>query len=214
MARGKKRDEVNNNTEEIKDTEITGSGEADQAKADTAEENNSQKAEGQEKDDIKEETAEAEKTTKENEELIKKNQEIEALNNKLLRLQADYLNFKDRTEREKLSTYGDAIAATICDLLPVIDNFERAIATETNESDPFKEGVVMVYNQLMGILSKKGLKEIDALHKPFDHNLHYGVGYEECEEFDDGIVIDVLQKGYTVNDKLIRPAMVRICKKS
>ena len=100
----------------------------------------------------------------------------------------------------------------ICDLLPVIDNLERAISADV--PDNFKEGVVMVYNQLMGILNKKGLKEIEALHKPFDHNLHYGVAYEESEEFDDGIVIDVLQKGYTVNDKLIRPSMVRICKKS
>ena len=71
----------------------------------------------------------------------------------------------------------------------------------------------MVYKQLMGILGKKGLKEIEALHKPFDYNLHHGVAFEECKEYDDGIIIDVLQKGYTVNDKLLRPSMVRICKK-
>ena len=132
----------------------------------------------------------------------------------MLRLQADYLNYKDRTEKEKHSTYGDATTAVICELLPVIDNLERAIAADVSETDNFKEGVVMVYNQLMGILGKKGLKEIEALHKPFDHNLHYGVAFEECEDYDDGIIIDVLQKGYTVNGKLLRPSMVRICKKS
>ena len=193
MAKGKKHDEVNEITEEIKGTETADTKEADKTKKEADEE-------------ITSETSEAE-------EILKKNEEIEALNNRLLRLQADYLNYKDRTEKEKLTTYGDAISAMICDLLPVIDNLERAIAAEVSESDSFKEGVVMVYNQLMGILNKKGLKEIEALHKPFDHNLHYGVAFEECEEFDDGIIIDVLQKGYTVNDKLIRPSMVRICKK-
>lgn len=162
-----------------------------------------------------EDTVSEEKTdeTAENEEMKKKDDEIEALNNRLLRLQADFLNFKNRTEKEKLSSYGDAAAGVICELLPVIDNLERAIDADTSETDKFKEGVVMVYNQLIGILNKKGLKEIEALHKPFDHNLHYGVAFEECEDYDDGIIIDVLQKGYTVNDKMIRPAMVRICKK-
>lgn len=153
------------------------------------------------------------KTEETKEEAEEEADEIESLNNKLLRLQADFLNFKTRTEKEKLSTYSDAVSGIICDLLPVIDNLERAIASDKSENDNFKEGVVMVYDQLMGILSKKGLKEVEALHKPFDHNLHYGVAFEECEEYDDGIIIDVLQKGYTVNDKLIRPSMVRICKK-
>jgi molecular chaperone GrpE len=192
MAKGKKHDEINEIEEELKDTKT----EAKENKA------TKQKA-SEEKTN---ETAEAE-------EIIRKNEEIEALNNKLLRLQADYLNYKERTEKEKHTRYGDAVTAMICDLLPVIDNLERAIAADVSETDNFKEGVVMVYNQLMGILNRKGLKEIEALHKPFDHNLHYGVAFEECEEFDDGIIIDVLQKGYTVNDKLIRPSMVRICKK-
>ena len=211
MAKGKKHDEGNKTTEEIKETEMTDTKEADRTQTEAAQEKTDQGTKAQ---DNTQEAAKAEETIKENEEIKKKNQEIETLNNRLLRLQADYLNLKDRTEREKLTIYGDSISAIICELLPVIDNLERAIAIDVSESDPFKEGVVMVYNQLMGILSKKGLKEIDALHKPFDHNLHYGVSYEESEEFDDGIVIDVLQKGYTVNDKLIRPSMVRICKKS
>lgn len=139
--------------------------------------------------------------------------EIKSLNDRLLRMQADFLNYKSRTEKEKVSTYSSAVSDLILDLLPVVDNLERAIATDKTETDSFKEGVVMVYNQLMGILDKKGLKEVEALHKPFDHNVHYGVAFEACDEYEDGTVIDVLQKGYTVNDKCIRPAMVRICRK-
>ena len=219
MARFKKHDEINKDEQELgidkelEETEKTSSETNNNninGKAEAKKAANGQKADG---------TAEAKEgqNAKENAdaaaELTKKNEEIEAINNKLLRLQADYLNYKNRKEKEKLTTYGDAVSGVICDLLPVIDNLERAIAADTSETDNFKEGVVMVYNQLMGILSKKGLKEIEALHKPFDYNLHHGVAFEECEEYDDGIIIDVLQKGYTVNDKLLRPAMVRICKK-
>ncbi|MGD9567382.1 MAG: nucleotide exchange factor GrpE [Sedimentibacter sp.] len=139
--------------------------------------------------------------------------EIKSLNDRLLRLQADFLNYKARTEKEKNSTYSSAVSDLILDLLPVVDNLERAIAADKSETDSFKEGVVMVYNQFMGILDKKGLKEVEALHKPFDHNVHYGVAFEASDEFEDGTIIDVLQKGYTVNDKCIRPAMVRICRK-
>lgn len=165
-------------------------------------------------EDIKEKTVsekEDENKIKEEEQAI--NEEIEQLNNRLLRLQADFLNYKTRTEKEKIATYGNAISDFILDLLPVVDNLERALCADNADANPFKEGVQMVYSQFMGILSKKGLKEVDSLHKPFDHNVHYGVGFEESEEYDDGIIIDVLQKGYTVNDKLIRPSMVRICKR-
>lgn len=141
------------------------------------------------------------------------NEEVEILNNRLLRLQADFLNYKSRTEKEKLSSYGNAVSDMILELLPVVDNLERALAAENSENNTFKEGVQMVYTQLMGILDKKGLKEVESLHKQFDHNVHYGVAFEASDEFEDGIILDVLQKGYTVNDKLVRPAMVRICKK-
>lgn len=141
------------------------------------------------------------------------NEEVEILNNRLLRLQADFLNYKSRTEKEKLSSYGNAVSDVILDLLPVVDNLERALNADNSENNTFKEGVQMVYTQLMGILDKKGLKEVESLHKQFDHNVHYGVAFEASDEFEDGIILDVLQKGYTVNDKLVRPAMVRICRK-
>lgn len=141
------------------------------------------------------------------------NEELEVLNNKLLRLQADYLNYKTRTEKEKIQTYGNAVAEVINCLLPVIDNFERALEADTSDGDGFKEGVKMIYEQLMGILEKKGLKEIEAIHKQFDPNFHYGVAFDAESEKEDGTIIEVFQKGYTVNDKVIRPSMVKISKK-
>ena len=213
MARHKKHDEVNKAEQELEiEKELEIEEDSEETKK-TSAEDSADKASDKAKIEEAAKKKEVEETADPAAELIKKNKEIEALNNKLLRLQADYLNFKDRKEKEKFSTYGDAVAGVICDLLPVIDNLERAIAADASETDSFKEGVVMVYNQLMGILSKKGLKEIEALNKPFDYNLHHGVAFEECREHDDGIIIDVLQKGYTVNDKLLRPSMVRICKK-
>lgn len=156
------------------------------------------------------------KTTENTENNYKKEiaaqEELKNLNDRFLRLQADFLNFKTRTEKEKSSTYGNAVSDLILDLLPVIDNLERALSAETDGGSTYKEGVQMVYNQFMGILAKKGLKEVEALHKPFDHNVHYGVGFEACEDHEDGIIIDVLQKGYTVNERCIRPSMVRIAK--
>lgn len=140
------------------------------------------------------------------------NAEIKNLSDKLLRLQADFLNYKNRTEKEKGITYSNAISDLILELLPVIDNLERALAAENSKESSLKEGVQMIYNQMMGIFEKRGMKEIEALHKPFDHNVHYGVGFETSNEYEDGIVIDVMQKGYTVNDRCIRPAMVRIAK--
>jgi molecular chaperone GrpE len=147
-----------------------------------------------------------------NEKELQKSEE-ENLNTRLLRLQADFLNFKNRTEKEKSSTYGNAVADVIEGLLPIIDNLERALETDTSKDNSFKEGIEMIYNQFKCELEKRGLKEIEALHKPFDHNVHYGVSFDSETEHEDGIVIEVFQKGYTVKDKVIRPSMVKIAKK-
>jgi molecular chaperone GrpE len=138
--------------------------------------------------------------------------EEEALQTKLLRLQADFINYKSRTEKEKISTYGNAVTDVLKELLPVLDNFERALETDKSENNAFKEGMEMVYTQYIGILTKLGLSEIEALNKPFDHNVHYGVAFEANCDVEEDTVIEVFQKGYKVKDKVIRPAMVKICK--
>ena len=159
------------------------------------------------------EETKAEEVKSDKEENDAAKQELENLNNKLLRLQADYLNFKNRTEKEKLSMYGNAVADVIQDLLPVVDNLERALKTDSPADNNFKDGVQMVYNQFIGILDKRGLKEIEALHKIFDPNLHFGVAFDSTSEEADDTVIEVFQKGYMVNNKVIRPSMVKIAKK-
>lgn len=195
MARAKKHDEENLKKENELNDEKEKTEAQNEANESASESNNN------------EQTNEAEVTND------AANAEIKNLNDRLLRLQADFLNYKARTEKEKASTYGSAVSDLILDLLPVVDNLERALAADNSADSSFKEGVQMVYTQMMGILEKKGLKEVESLYKPFDHNVHYGVAFESNDEHEDGIIIDVLQKGYTVNDKCIRPAMVRICRK-
>jgi molecular chaperone GrpE len=172
--------------------------------------NSSQDEGGQQKEEIKEDLDENEVGNNEKEPRSAKE---ENLNNKLLRLQADFLNYKNRTEKDKFSTYGNAVSDVIKDLLPVLDNLERAIEAEESEDNSFKDGVKMIYTQFVGLLNKRGLKEIEAMGKQFDYNVHYGVSFDSESKEEDGTIIEVLQKGYTVSDKVIRPSMVRIAKK-
>ena len=142
--------------------------------------------------------------------------DYDTLNNKMLRLQADFLNYKARTEKEKTSTYGNAIADCLTELLPILDNFERAIESDNSQNQEvinFKNGVKMIYDQFFNTLQKKGLKEIEALNAKFDPNIHSGIAFEVTEEHDEDTIIEVFQKGYCVNNKVIRPSMVKIAKK-
>lgn len=143
-----------------------------------------------------------------------KMKEIEEVNNRFIRLQADFTNYKKRVEKEKENIYTYATEEIIKQLLPVIDNMERALdaVAENKEDDSFYNGVRMVYNQFLDILKKNGLEEIQALGKKFDPNLHHGVAQEESDEHDEDTVIDVFQKGYKLKDRVIRPSMVKIAK--
>ena len=144
------------------------------------------------------------KSTQE-EELTQSIEEIEELNNKLLRLQADFINFKKRSEKEKESQYSYGIECFVLDLLPILDNFERALNTDQDEDDGFYKGVKMV-----DLLKKYSIEEIDALSKPFDPNYHHAVVTEESKEHEPNTVIEVLQKGYMLKEKVIRPSMVKV----
>ncbi len=131
------------------------------------------------------------------------------MSKKLLRLQADFLNYKSRAEREKDRIYISAVEDTICEFLPILDNLDRAIES-TDETGSFRDGVYMIYTQLKQTLEKKGLKEIEALGKAFDPYLHHGVSSDEVEGVESNIVIDVFQKGYKLKDKVIRPSLVKV----
>lgn len=125
------------------------------------------------------------------------------------RLMADFQNYKKRVEKEKKDLYSYANEKIIIELLSVLDNFERALEQET-EGDGFKEGMEMIFKQLGDVLEKSGLAEIAALGEDFDPNFHNAVMTEETEEYESGKVSGVMQKGYTLNGKVIRPSMVKV----
>jgi molecular chaperone GrpE len=138
-------------------------------------------------------------------------QEIAALNDKYLRLFAEFDNFKRRTQKERIELLQTAGKDVVVSLLPVLDDFERAIkATEkATEIEAVREGVVLVQSKLKGILSQKGLKEIESINTPFDTDLHEAITQiPSPTEEQKGKVIDELEKGYTLNDKVVRFAKV------
>ena len=137
------------------------------------------------------------------------NPEDEALNERYLRLMADFQNFKRRTEKEKSDIYAFANEKIIGELLNVIDNFERALAAGDAE-DNFYKGMEMILKQLLGVIEKAGASEIKALGEDFDPNFHNAIMMEDSTEYESGKVTGVLQKGYVLNNKVIRPAMVKV----
>ena len=165
-----------------------------------------------EKPEEKTEGPEAEAEEAEKPEKAEKNEkdpEEEALNTKYLRLMADFQNYKRRTEKEKSDIYAFANEKIVSELLNVIDNFERALDAG-NEGDSFVEGMNLIFKQLQGVLEKAGVVEIEALGQDFDPNFHHAVLTEDSAEYESGKVTAVLQKGYLLNDKVIRPSMVKV----
>lgn len=129
-----------------------------------------------------------------------------------LRAQADFDNFRRRTlkEKEELTQY--ASLKLITQLLPVLDNFQRALQTggEVAESGSFAKGVDMIYRQLFQVLETEGLKPMDAVGQPFDPELHQAIMQVESDEHEEGVVVETIQTGYLLKDKVIRPAMVKV----
>lgn len=126
-----------------------------------------------------------------------------------LRLMAEFQNYKKRVAREKQDLYNYAGEKIVTELLAVLDNFERALEQESGD-EGFKEGMELIFKQLGDVLEKSGLSEIEALGADFDPNLHNAVMTEAAGEYESGKVSGVLQKGYTLNGKVIRPSMVKV----
>ena len=165
-----------------------------------------------EKPEEKAEGPEAEAQEAEKPEKAEKNEkdpEEEALNTRYLRRMADFQNYKRRTEKEKSDIYAFANEKIVSELLNVIDNFERALDAG-NEGDSFVEGMNLSFTQLQGVLEKAGVVEIEALGQDFDPNFHHAVLTEDSAEYESGKVTAVLQKGYLLNNKVIRPSMVKV----
>lgn len=152
------------------------------------------------------ETCDSEETT--NTETVE-TKEDEELNAKYMRLMADFQNYKRRTEKEKSDIYAYANEKLVSELLNVIDSFERALDHgEADES--FVQGMNNIFKMLKGVLEKSGLEEVEALGVKFDPNFHNAVMTEDSDEYESGFVTEVLQKGYKLNGKVIRPSMVKV----
>ncbi len=145
------------------------------------------------------------------EELKKQIQELE---DKVLRQSAEFANYKKRREEETARMLKYSNEDIVKELLPIIDNFERAIDMDDDnledEVSKFLSGFKMIYCNMNQILEKYGVTEIEALHKEFDPNIHQAVMTEARDGVESGIVIEVLQKGYRLKDRVIRPSMVKV----
>lgn len=140
-------------------------------------------------------------------------QEKDDVYDKLIRLQAEYDNFKKRTQKEKQSERKYKSQDLVNELLPAIDNFERALQVEvSDEASNFVEGVSMVYRQIQDALNSQGVEEIESVGKEFDPNIHHAVMQVEDEEQESNIILEEMQKGYMLKDRVIRPAMVKVNK--
>ncbi|MFD0672107.1 nucleotide exchange factor GrpE [Cohnella sp. GCM10027633] len=132
--------------------------------------------------------------------------------NRYLRAQADFDNFRRRTAKEKEELAQYATAKLVGQLLPVLDNFERALAAngEGAQGDSFAKGVDMIHRQLFQALEAEGLKPMAPVGQPFDPEHHQAIMQVESDEYEEGTVVEVIQSGYWLKDKVIRPAMVKV----
>ncbi len=151
------------------------------------------------------------KNDKKLEALKQKNEELE---DRVMRQMAEFENFRKRTEKEKSVMFEMGAKSVIEKILPVVDNFERGLATASDEDkqDPIYEGMNLIYKQLVGELDKLGVKQIEALGVEFNPEFHNAVMQEESDEFEEGIICKELQKGYTYRDSVVRHSMVAVAK--
>ena len=130
---------------------------------------------------------------------------------RLKRLQADFENFRRRTRQEKEELAAVVTQGLLTDMLPLLDNFQRAMAAEAKDIESFKQGVEMIYKQFQDALAKNGLEAIDTTDAKFDPNFHQAISVIESEQ-EANTVVTVLQKGYLVAERVLRPALVIVAK--
>lgn len=161
------------------------------------------------KDDEKEEKEELEQEEKAEEEINPLEKELADTKEQLLRVTAEYANFRKRSEKEKSESFAFATAKTVSEILSVIDNLERALSNEQEDYEGLKKGVQMTYDGLMASLEKLGVTAYGESGEQFDPNLHNAVMHVEDDSLEPNVITDVFQKGYKIKDKVVRPAMVK-----
>ena len=139
-------------------------------------------------------------------------QQIDELNERFVRLTADYDNYRKRAQRDKIEARQFANQGILEKLLPVLDNFEMAIIAVKDADPSVRDGVQMIYDQLLGVLKTEGVEPVDAVGQQFDPNLHEAISQEESDEVEEGKVINQIQRGFILNGRLVRPARVVVAK--
>lgn len=171
----------------------------DAKKEETKEKKTAEKAQDEEKAE--------EKKTEKKEPTVE--DELKDTKEQLLRTAAEYANFRARSAKEKEQTYSNAKGNVIAELLPVIDNLERALSQENSDYESLKKGVQMTMDGLKASLEKLGVEAYGESGEAFDPNYHNAVMHIEDESLGENVITDVFQKGYKINDRIIRPAMVK-----
>ena len=142
--------------------------------------------------------------------LEKLQQEIETLNDRLLRTLAEYDNYRKRSQKEKEASFGDTRAGVIAGLLPIIDNFERAMQNKDASAEDYQKGIDMIFTQFSDFLKNMGVESFGEVGEKFDPNIHNAVMHVEDENEEESSVIEVFSKGYKMGERIIRPAMVKV----
>ena len=142
----------------------------------------------------------------------KKDEKIDELTDRLTRQMAEFDNFRKRTKKEKSQMYEIGVKDIIEKILPIVDNFERGLASmpEEEKATPFAEGMEKIYKQLMTTLESIDVKPIEAVGKEFNPDFHNAVMHVEDEELDENIIVEEFQKGYTYRDSVVRHSMVKV----
>lgn len=146
------------------------------------------------------------------EQLVKAEIALKEANDRYQRTMAEFDNFRKRTLKEKASMFENGAKEVLEKLLPVVDNFERALThlKEDEKELAITQGVEKIYKQLMSTFNELGVEEIDAHHKEFDPNFHHAVSHEDNEDYDDNLVQEVYQKGYLYKESVLRHSMVKV----
>lgn len=201
-------EKANECTEDSEETEES------EENVDTAAEESEESEESPDGDDAKSWTEKraAKKQARQDKKTEALKEQIEQLEDRVKRQMAEFENFRKRTDREKQAMFETGAKSVIEKMLPIVDNFERGLATvqEENMEDPFVDGMNRVYKQLLTELENIGVKPIEAVGQEFDPNLHNAVMQVASEEYETGVVAQELQKGYTYRDSVVRHSMVAV----
>jgi molecular chaperone GrpE len=145
-------------------------------------------------------------------EIVELRKERDSLHDRLLRQAAEFDNYRKRVDRERKDSAQFAAIDFVEELLPVVDDFERALQIEAPGADSYRQGLEIIHRALMDMLRKRGVTPIEAVGTTFDPQVHQAVTYEEAPDRRDGEVMEQFTRGYRLGDKLIRPAMVKVAK--